>query len=317
MLKLFPKYCIKSGKICLKPLKRIKDFIIYDLRITFKNFMKHDGELSICALAFYLLISAIPASLIFISILSFFYSTETMAKFYLTQIKYQLPTVDITKLMRILDTIIVSKKYSSFIWIPFLFWWASFIFDIIQQALEKAFQIEEGHKFWKAKIRHFIIILGIGIFILSLTFLSHALALMKNTKIALYVTENINSISFFKDSIIALSKVPLLLSSFTMLIFNTLLIYIIYRFVPPRKINNRSLLKGALFASLCYEAVKIAFSYYIINVNDYTSIFGPLNTIVIMIIWIWYSCFLFVAGAELSYVLYEKSERTKQFDFSS
>src|SRR3989337_1500626 len=85
----------------------------------------------------------------------------------------------------------------------------------------------------------------------------------------------------------------------------------LFRRHQPKKLNNISLLKGALFASFSYEIVKSLFSYYIREINDYTSIFGSLNTIVILMIWIWYTCFLFIFGAELAWVFYEKRAESK------
>ena len=321
----FKKYTVKillflkSGfkLLILNPLKKVKNFILVDLKRTAVNFIRHDGELTICALSFYLLISFIPASLIFISILSFFFKSDGSVYMYLDQIKHQLPNIDIARITNAIDNIVKSKKYLTYIWFPFLFWWGSFIFDIIERGLEKAFQIEESRKFWKAKIRHFVIMFGIGLFFLALSIFSNFVTILKNSSIILYITKNLSAIPILQNILISIGKIPFLLSSGTMIVANMLLFFIIYKFVPPKKLDIRSLLKGAFFASLFYEIFKTWFSYYISEINDYTSIFGPLNSIVILIIWIWFTCFILIAGAELAYVFYEKKERSKQFDFDS
>jgi membrane protein len=301
----------KIKQVVFKPFKAVKDFIFVDLRSVMKNFGEHDGELSMCALAFYLLISFIPLSLVVISILSFFYKSDVLANFYFNQLKNQLPSINIQKFITIIDRIIYNKRYLAFIWVPFLFWWGSFIFDIIQRVLEKAFRIGEGRKYWKAKIRHFIIIIAIAFFILVLTLFSNFTAIVKNSEITLMIEQNLNQFGFLNMLLNSIEKIPLVISSFTTMIINAFLVFIIYRFVPPKKLNNMSLLKGALFASLSYEVVKSIFSYYITRINDYTSIFGSLNTIVILMIWIWYTCFLFIIGAEMAWVFYEKHASNK------
>jgi len=279
------------------------------------NFGEHDGELSTCALAFFLLISFIPLSLVIIAVLSFFYNSEALAKFYITQLKSQLPSIDIDRFVSIIDKIIYKKRYLAFIWIPFLFWWGSFVFDIIERGLEKAFRIGESRRYWKAKIRHFIIILGMASCIVVVTLFSNFIAILKNSGLALLVEANLNEVGILNTFIMAIEDIPLIISSITTLLMNTLLIFIIYRFIPPKKLTNMSLVKGALFASFSYEVVKSLFSYYIREINDYTSIFGSLNTIVILMIWIWYTCFLFVIGAEMAWVFYEKSEEGRKLDF--
>lgn len=299
----------------MKPVRMMKDFLFTDLRLVMKNFGDHDGELSTCALAFFLLISFIPLSLVIIALMSFFYKSDALAAFYAAQLKSQLPLIDIDRFVSIIDKIIYKKRYLAFIWLPFLFWWGSFIFDIIERGLEKAFRIGESRRYWKAKVRHFIIIVLMAFSILAITLFSNFIAILKNTGLALLVEANLNQVGLLNTIISAVEDIPLLLSSVTTLFMNTVLVFIIYRFIPPKKLNNMSLFKGALFASFSYEVVKSLFSYYIREINDYTSIFGSLNTIVILMIWIWYTCFLFIIGAELAWVFYEKSEEGRELDF--
>jgi membrane protein len=307
----------KLKNIIGTPFRAMKEFLLVDLHSVMKNFGDHDGELSTCALAFFLLISFIPLSLVIIATLSFFYKSDSLATFYITQLKSQLPSIDIGQFISIIDRIIYNKRYLAFIWLPFLFWWGSFVFDIIERGLEKAFRIGESRKYWKAKIRHFIIILCMAFSILAITLFSNFIALLKNTDLALFIEDHLNEVGFLNTFVTMIEGIPLLLSSFTTLIINTLFIFIIYRLVPPKKLNNISLLKGALFASFSYEIVKSLFSYYIREINDYTSIFGSLNTIVILMIWIWYTCFLFIIGAELAWVFYEKREEGKELNFDT
>lgn len=299
----------------MKPVRMVKDFLFTDLRLVMKNFGDHDGELSTCALAFFLLISFIPLSLVIIALMSFFYKSDALAAFYAAQLKSQLPLIDIDRFVSIIDKIIYKKRYLAFIWLPFLFWWGSFIFDIIERGLEKAFRIGESRRYWKAKVRHFIIIVLMAFSILAITLFSNFIAVLKNTGLALLVEANLNKVGLLNTIVSAVEDIPLLISSATTLFMNTVLVFIIYRFIPPKKLNNMSLFKGALFASFSYEVVKSLFSYYIREINDYTSIFGSLNTIVILMIWIWYTCFLFIIGAELAWVFYEKSEEGRELDF--
>ena len=302
-------------KYILKPLRGLKNFFAVDLRAVMKNFVEHDGELSTCALAFFLLISFIPLSLVVVACMSFIFGSEMLVNFYVTQLRSQLPSINIERFIGIIDRIIYQKRYLAFIWIPFLFWWGSFIFDIIERGLEKAFRISESRRYWKAKIRHFVIILVMAFTVAAITFLSHLVVLAKNSTIAVFMEQKFSKPGVVGTILTMMEGIPLFLSSVTTLAMNTILIFIIYRFVPPKKLSNASLFKGALFASLSYEIVKSLFSYYITNINDYTSIFGSLNTIVILMIWIWYTCFLFIFGAELAWVFYEKSEEGKRIDF--
>ena len=293
----------------------IKEFITVDLKKVIRNFDKNDGELSTCAIAFFLLISFIPASLVIISILSFFYGSDDMAKLYLQQLKTQLPSINIDDLVLALDKIIYSQRYLAFIWIPFLFWWGSLVFDIIERVLEKAFKVENSRKFWKAKIRHFFIIIGVSFIAVLLTLMNHLFAIFKNSKIFDLTSSPFENMNIIHNFIIYIDRIPFLVTSATTLFLNTIIIYIMYRYVPPKRPDTKSIIKGAFFVSFTYELVKTIFSYYITEINDYSSIFGSLSTIVIFMIWIWYTCFIFVIGAELTWVFYEKSELKEELHF--
>ena len=236
----------KLARAVARPLRAIGDFLIVDLRTVMKNFNDHDGELSTCALAFFLLISFIPISLVVIATMSFFSDSDSLAAFYITQLRSQLPSIDIDRFISIIDKIIFKKRYLAFIWVPFLFWWGSFVFDIIERGLEKAFRIGESRRYWKAKIRHFLIILGMSFIIIVITLFSNFIVILKNAGIALLMERNLSEFGILSDIITMIENIPLLLSSVTALFMNAALIFIIYRFVPPKKMSNRSLFKGAL-----------------------------------------------------------------------
>lgn len=289
-----------------KILSILKEFFT-DLRKAFHNFEEHDGELSTCAMAFFLLISFIPVSLVIISAMSFIYQSEELAaKLYLVQLKSQLPSIDVDHFVSNIDKVVYQKRYLALIWIPFLFWWGSLVFDIVERALEIAFKLDCSRKYWKAKIRHFVIIIGISLTVVLLTLFSNFIAVVKNDIIAEFIEKNLQDVTILGTRLVTLVETPFIFPAIATLFINTLLIFIIYRFIPPKRLDNISMLKGALFASLSYEIVKFFFSYYITEINDYTSIFGSLSAIVILMIWIWYTCFLFVIGAEMAWVFYEK-----------
>ncbi|MGB9720812.1 MAG: YihY/virulence factor BrkB family protein [bacterium] len=76
----------------------------------------------------------------------------------------------------------------------------------------------------------------------------------------------------------------------------------IYWFFPNRKVKLRHAYLGALFTGLFWEMTKILFTLYVTKVVDYSKIFGPLSAMIILLLWLYYSAYIFLFGAELSYV---------------
>lgn len=86
------------------------------------------------------------------------------------------------------------------------------------------------------------------------------------------------------------------------IIFSIFLFGLIYWLFPNRKVKFKEAYLGALFTGICWEAAKHLFSLYVVRVVDYSKIFGSLSAIIILFLWIYYSAYIFLFGAELSYV---------------
>jgi membrane protein len=233
-----------------------------------------------------------------------------MVTFYIDHIKLQLPTFDTERLTGIVDKLLHSKKNFAFIWLPFLFWWGSFIFDIFERIIERAFRIKESRKYWKAKLLHFAIILAIAFIVFLFSVLINIFNLIRTTSFIEFIKNETMNPEYLLTYISSAKGIFNIYVSFSNILINSLFLFTIYRFLPSKKLDIKSLIKGSLLASIIYEIVKALFSYYITQINDYTSIFGSLSTIVIFMIWIWFACAIFVFGAEACYVFY-RNRKTK------
>lgn len=76
----------------------------------------------------------------------------------------------------------------------------------------------------------------------------------------------------------------------------------IYWFFPNRKVKFKEAYFGALFTGICWELAKILFTLYVTKVVDYSKIFGSLSAIVLLLLWLYYSAYIFLFGGELSYI---------------
>lgn len=75
--------------------------------------------------------------------------------------------------------------------------------------------------------------------------------------------------------------------------------FLIYRFLPAKRITARTAAVSSLFAALGFEAVKYAFSWFVANYADYTSIFFGFTVIVLLVLSVYYTSLLFVIGGEV------------------
>jgi len=87
---------------------------------------------------------------------------------------------------------------------------------------------------------------------------------------------------------------------------------LMYRYLPPRKIHWRTAVVAATFAALLFELLKLAFGWYVTNVADYRSTYGNLATLVVLILWIYYSATVFILGGEVGQVFAMRRIRRHQ-----
>ncbi len=81
-----------------------------------------------------------------------------------------------------------------------------------------------------------------------------------------------------------------------------LLFGIIFKVFPNRRVQWREAFFGAVFTGVFWEIAKHLFSFYIVRIVDYSKIYGSLSAMIILFLWLYYSAFIFLFGAELSYV---------------
>jgi membrane protein len=85
-------------------------------------------------------------------------------------------------------------------------------------------------------------------------------------------------------------------------VVSTFLFGLIFKFFPNRRVRWTEAYFGALFTGVFWELAKYLFSIYIVRVVDYSKIYGSLSAIIILFLWLYYSAYIFLFGAELSYV---------------
>jgi membrane protein len=78
------------------------------------------------------------------------------------------------------------------------------------------------------------------------------------------------------------------------------LFWFLYRFSPAKSPRNRSLLVGAVTAAALFEVSKIAFGWYVRSTQGTTAVYGTLSGLVFFFLWVYYSCAVFIIGAEVA-----------------
>jgi membrane protein len=78
--------------------------------------------------------------------------------------------------------------------------------------------------------------------------------------------------------------------------------------VPNRKSKIRYEIPGAVFSTIVWLVYSWAFSFYISNFANYSATYGSLATIVIFILWLYWTMNIVFVGAEINVVLRKFAE---------
>lgn len=84
----------------------------------------------------------------------------------------------------------------------------------------------------------------------------------------------------------------------------TFVFTVIYRFVPDVDLNWRDVMIGGLVTSLLFEAGKQLISLYI-SKTDLGSAYGAAGSLIVVLVWVYYSAQVFFLGAEFTKVYAE------------
>jgi len=86
---------------------------------------------------------------------------------------------------------------------------------------------------------------------------------------------------------------------------------LIYWLVPNLKIQFKSVLPGALFATVGWILTSLAFSFYVGSYGNYSSTYGSIGGIIVLMMWLYFSAIILMLGGQLNAVMLERSQLIK------
>ncbi len=76
---------------------------------------------------------------------------------------------------------------------------------------------------------------------------------------------------------------------------------VVYRVAPDRDSPKFAWVStGAIVATIIWLVASLAFSLYVDNFGSYSKTYGSLAAVVVMLLWLWITCFIVLLGAEIN-----------------
>jgi membrane protein len=245
------------------------------------------------ALAFYTLFSLAPILVVAVSVAGFVFGKEAAQGEIAQQFQGLMGTQGATAI----EIIIQSTNrpalgaFATTVGLLAILAGASGAFNELQDALNTIWKVDRTTKsFWAATIRQRFFSLGL---VLATGFL--LLASLIVTASLTGAERVVNSV--FPLSVILFESINFVLSFGVI----TILFALIFKFIPDTTIPWRDVRMGAAVTSLFFTVGKVAIGFYLGH-SALTSAYGAAASLVIFLIWIYYSAQILLFGAELTHI---------------
>lgn len=81
-----------------------------------------------------------------------------------------------------------------------------------------------------------------------------------------------------------------------------------YRYTPSKKLTWKEVFPGAIFATFGWFVVSILFSFYVNNFGKYSTIYGSIGVIIILLTWLYMTSIIILMGGEINAAITFDSE---------
>lgn len=115
----------------------------------------------------------------------------------------------------------------------------------------------------------------------------------------IFIAEHIPLVKNVADWLI---EVRIVITPIVLMIFSLL----IYKFLPNRRDKILRQLPGAVFAAIGWMIVSWIFSVYVDIFRGFSSMYGSLTTIVLIMLWMYFCMYSILLGGEVNVLMYDK-----------
>jgi len=268
--------------------------IWYLITQTFMGFIDDNGMKLSAALSYYTIFSLPPLLIIIISLSGIFFGDEAVNGQIFGQISGLVGSDAALQIQEIIKNVKLSNSntYAAVFGLAILLIGASGVFAEIQDSINFIWGIEAKPKrglikYLYNRLMSFSMIASVGFLLM----------------VGLIVNSIIDVLSKRLTAIFPQDTVFLFYIVNTALVFSiiTLLFTIIFKTLPDGKIAFRDCVTGASFTAFLFMIGKFAIGYYLGSYNM-ASIYGAAGSIIIILVWVYYSAIILYFGAEFTKV---------------
>lgn len=268
------------------------------LKRTIKEFSNDDMSTYASALAYRALFSLFPFLLFLMALLGFLNLSEFFA-WLREQAALALPSVAMEQVNPVIDQLQEQKSGLLSVGILVALWTASAGFRSLMNAMNRAYDVDEGRPSWKLMLLSLLYTIGTAVILLA----SAGLMI-----VGPQVMEWLADLVGLKETIVLLwawLRWPVVV--FLMM----LLVAVLYYVTPDVEQEFRFITPGSVLAVIVWIAASVGFGIYVQNFADYNATYGSIGAIIVLLLYFYISAAVLLLGAELNAVIEHHSVEGK------
>jgi membrane protein len=190
------------------------------------------------------------------------------------------------EIKQLITNVAANRAKLTFLGIPLFLWFSTRLFGGLRAALNEIFDTDETRPWALGKVLDLGMVLLTGSLLVGNVYL---LAIGGRVEGMLEGTFALEFLYRLAVQIVALA-------------FSVALFFVIFKFLPSRRIHWRTALVAAVFCALAFEVAKRLYALYLTRVATLDRLFSDANAVAMLLflLWIYYMAFVFMLGGEVA-----------------
>ncbi|RFU62912.1 YihY/virulence factor BrkB family protein [Peribacillus glennii] len=174
-------------------------------------------------------------------------------------------------------------------------WSASNGMNAFIHSMNVAFDVDETRSFIKARLLSIGLTLGLIVaFVVALS-----LPVFGNI-----ILDLVNKVVPIPDSMQILFSILRWVVAIIVIAF---VLALMYRFAPNKHYPFKQVIPGALAATIIWQLISLGFSFYVSHFGNYSSTYGSLGGVIVLMLWLYLTGLALVIGGEINALFHRQS----------
>jgi membrane protein len=266
---------------------------------TYSEFRKDNSNLMAAAVAYSLLFSIFPFALALVSVAGYLMASAEAENQIVNAMGNLIPVAR-NMIVNTLEGVIRAREATGIVALLMLIYSATTFFGALRNSLNRAWGSPQSPTYVVGEIMDIsmlvLAVLGLVVF----TWLTTTIQYMHESNMQLWIFKFTRTTLFHRIAFMLLNAA---------LAYGVVLL--LYHFIPSKRPGWKHIWLGALLAAIGFEIVRFAFVWYVKNFSQYGLIYGPISSVIALLMFIYLTAWVLLFFAKFSYVKMRRDSSRK------